>query len=126
MQEVRIETEGLTPKEVIALERLLRLMDEVDDATFLPFLPGTVQYRSLSSPQMGINTLHLVVRLADGALLGIGIEASKHIYKKVGESIVDRLWDAISAKLTGKSVVEVGVKLYGPDNELIKEHKGKR
>ena len=75
---------------------------------------------------MAVTALHLVVHLAEGAALGVVTAAGQHAYKKIGEGIVDKAWDSFKARLTGKSVVDVGVKLYGPDGELIKHHKGKR
>jgi hypothetical protein len=124
--ELRIQTEGLTFKEVLELEKLMESLDSVQGAKFTPVLPGTMERRSFPSPQATITTLHLVFRLAKGGAQGVGAAAGIHIYKKIGEGVVDKVWDAVRAKLTGKSVAEVEVKLYGPDGELIKQHKGRR
>ena len=126
MDTIRIETDGLTLKEVRELEALLSSLDEVAEAKLWPFPPGTLQNRSLPPVQMGIGTLHVVIRLAEGAVMGIGGAAGTHIYKKIGEGLVDKAWDGIRARFSGKSSVEVGIKLYGPDGQIIKEHRDKR
>ncbi|SDG00920.1 hypothetical protein [Terriglobus roseus] len=131
MTQIRIETDGLTPKEAMELAQIIQGFEGVEAAQFSPIKPGSMQYRSFPmAPQAALAVWHVVVHLAEigtaGAALGVGKAAAEHAYKKVGEAIVDKAWDAIKAKFTGKSVVDVGVKLYGPYGELIKEITGKR
>jgi hypothetical protein len=124
MQIIRIETVGLGPKEVRDLAEVVRRMEGVSDVQWTPYLSGQVEKRSL--PQASVQALHLIVRLVEPVATAIGTIALNHVYKRVGEGIVDRAWDSVKARLSGESVVEVGVKLYGPDGELIREHRGKR
>jgi len=130
MPQIRIETDGLTLREARELEQIIQGFDEVEDTQVLPFAPGTMDYRSLpTTPQASLPPLHLVVRLTavgTAAAKGIALAAGAHLYRKVGESIVDRAWNTMKVKFSGKSVVDVGVTLYGADGELIKEIKQKR
>jgi hypothetical protein len=123
MREFRIETDGLTIREVLEIEKLVRTLENVEDAKFTPFLPGTKQNRMMPPPQAALTTMHVLVRLA---VKGVAIAAGQHLYKKLGEGIVDKAWDAVKLKLSGKSGVEVTIRLYGPDGELLKSHEGKR
>jgi hypothetical protein len=108
---------------VFEVEKLIRSFEDVEDANFSPFLPGVKQNRMMPSPQMALTTMHVLFRLA---VKGVVMAAGQHLYKKVGEGVVDKVWDAVKLKLSGTSSVEVAVKLYGPDGELLKIHKGKR
>jgi hypothetical protein len=130
MRQIRIETDGLTLREARELEEIVQGFEEVADTQVWPFAPGTMHYRSLpTTPQASLPPVHVVVHLTEigtAAAKGIAIAAGAHLYKKVGESIVDRAWNTMKVKFSGKSVVDVGVKLYGADGELIKEIKGKR
>lgn len=126
MISIRIETDGLTMKEALELESYLKTLDEIAEARFMPFLPGEPQTRSFPIQAAVPHALHLLIKLADGAALATGAAATNHLYKKVGEGIVDKAWEKAKSKFTSKSVVEAGVKLYGPDGELIKEHRGRR
>ena len=48
------------------------------------------------------------------------MEATRHIYKKAGEALVDRVLDWFKARFTDSSVVKVEATLYGPDDKPIK------
>ena len=124
----RIETDGLTLKEVRELQLVLREVAGVEDARFMPFLfDSDVNGRSLLRLQASAaEILHLIFRVGEGAALGIGVEASKHLYRRVGEGAVDKVWAAVASKLSGKSSVNVAVTLYGPDDEIIKDLRGRR
>jgi hypothetical protein len=129
MANLRIETEGLTLKEVVELEKIIAAFDDVDSTEFTPILPGAMKRRAFVV-QATIPVAHILIHLAQtgmtAAVGGTVIAASQHAYKRVGEALVDKAWDAIKGKFSGNSVVEGGIKLYGPDGQLIKQHKGKR
>jgi hypothetical protein len=103
----------------------VRGLDVVESATFMPFLPVSTHYLNFCS-QASLTTLHVMVRLAELTITGVVSAGVQHAYKKVGEGLVDAAWDKLKAKLFGSSFAEVEVKLYGPDGELIKKHKGNR
>ncbi len=124
MESVRIETDGLTLKEALALQSVLDGVDSVAGTSFMP-VPGGVQHKSFG-PQAGIGTFHILVRFIEGAALGTGTEAARHLYRKVIESVVDKAWDSVKTRLSGSSTVEVGVRLYGADGKLLDERRGKR
>lgn len=125
----RIETEGLTLREAVELEKIIASFDEVESAKFTPVLPGTMERRSIP-PQAAAHLLHILVRLtvkgAEYAAGGIVAAGSQHAYKKVGEGVVDKAWDAVKEKFSGSSRADVSVTLYGPDGQPIKRHNGKR
>jgi hypothetical protein len=56
MREFRIETDGLTIREVLEIEKLVRTLENVEDAKFTPFLPGTKQNRMMPPPQAALTT----------------------------------------------------------------------
>jgi hypothetical protein len=118
---IRIETEGLSGRDVVKLEAVVRGFAEVSNVNWTTCFPAS-DIRARQSVPLNPATQHLIVSLAEGAFFGIGTAASSHFYKKVGEAIVDRVWDAVKTKF-GNSEVEVGVKLYGPDGQLIKQHR---
>ena len=60
---------------------------------------------------------HLGLRFAEGLSAGIGVAASKHIYKRVGEGLVDAAWDRTREKLRG--VDDPSPTLYGPDGNVV-------
>ena len=125
MSNLRIETEGLTLREAVELEKIIATFDGVETAKFTPVLPGTMERRSFP-PQAAAHILHILIRLTEGAAGGVGFSATQHAYKRVGEGLVDRAWDAIKGKFSGSSAAEVEIKLYGPDGQLVKLHKGRR
>lgn len=129
MPNFRIETDGLTPKEALELEKIIAAFDYVESAKFTTILPGTMERRSFP-PQAALPILHILIRLVEagavGVAIGVGNAAAQHTYKRVGEGLVDKAWDAIKGKFSGSSAAEVSITLYGPDGQPIKKHKGRR
>ena len=124
--QMHIETNGLTVKEVRELETVLRASTGVEEARLTPFSPG-LPPKHLPGLQANVaQVLHLLFRVADGAALGVGATASTHLYRKMGEAAVDKVWAAVALKLSGKSSNAVGVTLYGPDGKVIKDLRGHR
>jgi hypothetical protein len=118
MPNLTVHTKSLTLKEVQELTEELSHLEGVESADYLPDIMGKMQYRS---PMMAIPEFRIVLRLAEGAALGVGIEGTRHLYKRVGEALVDKALDWVKARFTNMSVVEVEVTLYGPDDKPIKK-----
>lgn len=68
-----------------------------------------------------IPEFRIVLRLAEGAAFGIGMEATRHFYRKAGEALADKALEWFKARFTDTSVVEVEATLYGPDDKPIKK-----
>ena len=130
MSDFKLVLKGFSSKEAHELAERLKAVDEVEDARAAfkthdhAFNPNDIQIMA-SIPPIEI-VIHLGVagmKLMGG---GIALAAGNHLYKKVGEGLIDKIWEYMAAKCSGKSVVEVESVLYGPDGKPLKMMKSKR
>jgi hypothetical protein len=56
----------------------------------------------------------------------VAVKVADAAFKEIGEQIAMRLSAWLKSKATGKSDVEIGVTLYGPDGNQIENLKGRR
>ena len=120
---LRIECTGLTPREGKELAEHLRQVSGVDDIQLDLNLKGVMQTRSV---QASMPQFYLLVRAAAaGAGAGVAIVAGKTFTEELSKDIYKAIKQWMT-RFTDMSVVEVEVKLYGPDDRLIDKSKKTR
>jgi hypothetical protein len=117
-----IKCEGLTHKEgQQIIENLLSIRD-LDDLS----IRFNFEASAASQVMMHIPHFEIWASMAGGALGSVAVKVADAAFKEIGEQIAMRLSAWLKSKATGKSDVEIGVTLYGPDGNQIENLKGRR
>lgn len=120
---LRIECTGLTLREGKELEERVRQVPGVGGIELDLNIKGVPQTRSV---QAAIPHFYLFIRAAAvGFGGGVALVAGKTVTQELTKDIYKALKQWMT-RFSDKSVVEVEVKLYGPDNRLIGNSKKTR
>jgi hypothetical protein len=121
-----IKCDGMTHKEGQEIIEYLLSIRELDDV----HMRFDIEASAASQVMMYIPHLEIWASVAGGALGGAAVKAGEKVadaaFKEIGEQIATRLRAWLKSKARGKSDVEMGVTLYGPDGKLLENLKGKR
>ena len=120
MRTFEIHFEGLTRREALELINTLELSPEIDSVEM-----QTLMLKS-AGPHAVLQPITLLVHLAESGAAGVAIAAGNHLYKKIGEELVDKVWDWMKNKLSDGSATPVSSLLLGPDGQPIKTLKRMR
>ncbi|MGD0788575.1 MAG: hypothetical protein ABR898_11370 [Terracidiphilus sp.] len=121
-----IECDGISLKEGQEIIEHLLSIRELDDLD----MRFDIDASAASQVAMYIPHFEIWASVAGVALGGAVVKAGEKVadaaLTKIGEQIATRLSAWLRSRAHGKSAVEMGVTLYGPDGKLIENLKGKR
>lgn len=120
MTTFELHTEGLTRREAMDLLNCLELSPEIESIDM-----QTLMLKSVS-PQAALQPITLLVHLTESGAAGIALAAGNHLYKKLGEELVDKVWDWMRLKFSDEGSTQVSSLLLGPDGQPIKTLKRMR
>ena len=134
MSRLKIDCSGLSYQEAQQLAEYLRAVEGVERVSS----PSTSRDQGVN-PSTGaaidinaaIEHLRLLVRVAESTVVGgaglrLGAKVADAVYKKVGDAIIDKVWEWVKTMFSAERAAEVKIRLYGADGKLIKKTKRKR